>query len=111
MATHCETKCNLGVMYYEHSGFLIFKSGIKKQHKIPIRDIVALKICVFPRRLTMSGSIHAEIPDQLRQQAQTFVRQGWASNIEEVINEALRRYLESHQGVLTENFIQENVEW
>ena len=59
----------------------------------------------------MSGSIHAEIPDQLRQQAQTFVRQGWASNIEEVINEALRRYLESHQGVLTENFIQENVEW
>ena len=59
----------------------------------------------------MSGSIHAEIPDQLRQQAQTLVQQGWASNVEEVVNEALRRYLESHQGVLTENFIQEDVEW
>ena len=41
----------------------------------------------------MSSSIHAEIPDQLRQQAQTLVQQGWASNVEEVVNEALRRYL------------------
>jgi Arc/MetJ-type ribon-helix-helix transcriptional regulator len=59
----------------------------------------------------MSSSIHAEIPDQLRQQAQILVQQGWASNFEEVVNEALRRYLESHQGVLTESFIQDDVEW
>lgn len=59
----------------------------------------------------MSSSIHAEIPDQLRQQAQTLVQQGWANNFEEVVNEALRRYLESHQGVLTETFIQDDVEW
>ena len=59
----------------------------------------------------MSSSIYTEIPEQLRQQAQTLVQQGWANNLEEVINEALRRYLESHQGVLTEAFIQEDVEW
>jgi Arc/MetJ-type ribon-helix-helix transcriptional regulator len=59
----------------------------------------------------MSSSIHAKIPDQLRQQAQTLVQQGWANNVEEVINEALRRYLESHQGVLTESFIQDDIEW
>ncbi len=59
----------------------------------------------------MSSSIQAEIPDQLRQQAQTLVEQGWANNVEEVVNEALRRYLESHQGVLTESFIQDDVEW
>lgn len=59
----------------------------------------------------MSSFIHAEIPDQLRQQAQTLVQQDWASNVEEVVNEALRRYLESHQGVLTESFIREDVEW
>ncbi|MDD4928434.1 MAG: CopG family transcriptional regulator [Gallionella sp.] len=59
----------------------------------------------------MSSAIHAEIPDQLWQQAQTLVRQGWASNMEEVVNESLRRYLESHQDVLTESFIQEDVEW
>ena len=38
-------------------------------------------------------------------------KKGWASNLEEVINEALRRYLDSHQEVLTESFIQDDVEW
>lgn len=59
----------------------------------------------------MSSAIHAEIPDQLWQQAQTLVKQGWASNMEEVVNESLRRYLESHQDVLTESFVREDVEW
>lgn len=59
----------------------------------------------------MSSAIQTVIPDQLWQQAQTLVRQGWASNMEEVINESLRRYLESHQDVLTEAFIKDDVEW
>lgn len=59
----------------------------------------------------MSSAIHAEIPDQLWQQAQTLVRQGWARNLEELVNESLRRYLESHQDVLNESFIQEDVAW
>ncbi|MFA6921060.1 MAG: CopG family transcriptional regulator [Gallionella sp.] len=59
----------------------------------------------------MSNAIHAQIPDQLWQQAQTLVQQGWANSMEEVVNESLRRYLESHQDVLTEAFIQEDVEW
>jgi hypothetical protein len=74
-----------------------------------IRDLTQLSIS--NKEIVMSGSIHAEIPDQLRQQAQALVRQGWANNFEEVVNEALRRYLESHQGVLTETFIQDDVEW
>jgi hypothetical protein len=59
----------------------------------------------------MSSTIHAEVPDQLWQQAQSLVQQGWANNLEEVINEALCRYLESHQDVLNDAFIQEDVEW
>jgi hypothetical protein len=59
----------------------------------------------------MSGTIHAEVPDQLWQQAQTLVQQGWAGNVQEIVIESLRRYLESHQDVLTETFIQEDVEW
>jgi hypothetical protein len=59
----------------------------------------------------MSSTLHTEIPDQLWQQAQTLVQQGWASNFQEIVTEALRRYLESHQAVLTETFIQEDVEW
>jgi Arc/MetJ-type ribon-helix-helix transcriptional regulator len=59
----------------------------------------------------MSSTIQAEVPDQLWQQAQTLVQQGWAGNVQEIIVESLRRYLESHQDILAETFIQEDVEW
>ena len=59
----------------------------------------------------MNNTLSAEIPNQLWQQAQTLVQQGWASNLQEVVNEALRRYLESHQDVLTESYIKEDVKW
>ncbi len=59
----------------------------------------------------MSNIIHAEVPDQLWQQAQTLIQQGWANNLQEVINESLRRYLESHQDFLSNSFIQEDVLW
>lgn len=59
----------------------------------------------------MNNTLNAKIPNQLWQQAQTLVQQGWASNLQEVVNEALRRYLESHQDVLTESYIQDDVKW
>lgn len=59
----------------------------------------------------MSNTIHAEVPDQLWQQAQTLVQQGWANNLQEVVNESLRRYLESHQDLLSASFIEEDVLW
>ena len=55
--------------------------------------------------------IHAEVPDGLLQQAQLLVQRGWANNILELVNESLRRYIESHQEALTEQFIREDVEW
>ena len=55
--------------------------------------------------------IHAEVPDGLLQQAQILVQRGWANNIQELVNESLRRYIESHQEALTEQFIREDVEW
>lgn len=59
----------------------------------------------------MTTLIHAEIPDQLAQQAQRMVERGWAINVESIVTESLRRYLESHQEALTEQFIREDVEW
>jgi Arc/MetJ-type ribon-helix-helix transcriptional regulator len=59
----------------------------------------------------MNNVIQAEIPEQLSEQAQMLIQRGWASSLQEIINESLRRYLESHQEVLTEAFIQEDVEW
>jgi Arc/MetJ-type ribon-helix-helix transcriptional regulator len=59
----------------------------------------------------MSNLIQAEVPERLWQQAQTLVAQGWASSVQELVNESLRRYLESHQDTLAEQFIQEDVVW
>jgi Arc/MetJ-type ribon-helix-helix transcriptional regulator len=56
-------------------------------------------------------TIHAHIPDLLAQQAQALVKRGWVGNLDELIAESLRRYLESHQEALTEGFIREDVEW
>ena len=67
--------------------------------------------CLNPRFNVMTTIIHAEIPEQLAKRAQQMVDQGWATNIESIIAESLRRYLESHQEAITQQFIREDVEW
>lgn len=59
----------------------------------------------------MNNVVQAEIPEQLCQQIQLLIQQGWANNLQDVINESLRRYLDSHQDILSKTFIQEDVEW
>jgi hypothetical protein len=59
----------------------------------------------------MTTSIQAELPEQLLAQAQTLVRDGWAADINEILADALGRYLESHSAELTEAFMREDVEW
>jgi hypothetical protein len=59
----------------------------------------------------MTTSIQAELPEQLLLQAQTLVHDGWATDINEILADALGRYLESHSAELTEAFMREDVEW
>jgi len=59
----------------------------------------------------MANMIQAEVPERLWRQAEALVQQGWASDLQEVVNESLRRYLESHQDVLAEQLIREDVAW
>jgi len=59
----------------------------------------------------VSTVIHTEIPEQLLRQAQRMVERGWAQNVEALVAESLRRYLESHPEELTEQFIREDVMW
>ena len=42
----------------------------------------------------MTTTVHAEIPVQLAKQAQQKVARGWAANVESIVAEAYRRYLE-----------------
>ena len=59
----------------------------------------------------MSTIITAEISDQLWHQAQSMVEKGWVRNMDELVSESIRRYLESHQETMSERFIQEDIEW
>ena len=59
----------------------------------------------------MSTAIQAELPPELLAQARAFVEEGWAKDVNELLAEALRRYLESHSSQLSETFIREDVEW
>jgi len=56
-------------------------------------------------------TLHTQVPDRLMQQAQNMIERGWASSMESLVAESLRRYLESHQEAMAEQFLNEDVEW
>jgi hypothetical protein len=58
-----------------------------------------------------STTIQAELPPELTDRARSFVEEGWASDLNEVLAEALRRFLDSHSGELHESMIKEDVDW
>jgi hypothetical protein len=55
--------------------------------------------------------IQAELPPELTAQALAYVKEGWVSDFDELLAEALRRFLESRSGRLTESFVASDVEW
>ncbi len=55
--------------------------------------------------------IEAELPAELAAQAEAFVAEGCASGMDDLLAEALRRFLESHSSELTEAFMKEDVRW
>ena len=57
------------------------------------------------------ANLQAEIPFQLREEAERFVAAGWHRDLNGLVTEALRRYLDSHSEVLMEKFIKEDIEW
>lgn len=59
----------------------------------------------------MTTSIQADIPDRLVQQAAILIRDGWATDLDEMLTDVVRRYLSSHGAEINEAFIREDVEW
>jgi hypothetical protein len=59
----------------------------------------------------MKADIHAQLPEELLVEARAFVKNGWAPDMDQLLAEALRRYLDSHSSRLTESFVREDVEW
>lgn len=56
-------------------------------------------------------TIQTEVPENLYKGAAMLVKEGWFRDEKEVFSEAIRRFLESHQPELMDNFILEDVEW
>ena len=59
----------------------------------------------------MIDTVQAELPHDLVEEVQAFIRDGWASNLSEVLEDALRRHLQSHAADLAESFLREDVAW
>ncbi len=55
--------------------------------------------------------IHAELPTELTARAHSFVEEGWAADFNELLAEALRRFLESHSTRVTESLVMSDVQW
>ena len=55
--------------------------------------------------------IHAELPPELTARARSYVDEGWASDFNELLADALRRFLESHSSRVTKAFVMSDVEW
>ena len=56
-------------------------------------------------------TIHAEVPDLLYKKAEALVKEGWFRDEKEIFSEAIRRFLDTHQSELMDNFIRDDVEW
>ncbi len=57
------------------------------------------------------ANLTAQIPPRLREEAERFVKAGWHRDLDGLVADALRRYLDSHSEALMEQFIKEDLEW
>jgi len=56
-------------------------------------------------------TIQMEVPIGLFLEAQKLVQRGWFQSMDDLVLDALRRFLESHRENLMEEFIWQDVEW
>ena len=56
-------------------------------------------------------TLQADVPVQLLAEMKALVQAGWFRSVDEVVLEALRRYLDSHRDQLMEALLREDMEW
>lgn len=59
----------------------------------------------------LTTTVHAEVPARLLTEIQALVDAGWSRSLDDVVADALRRYVESHHEPLMEELLREDVEW
>jgi Arc/MetJ-type ribon-helix-helix transcriptional regulator len=56
-------------------------------------------------------TLETEVPPRLWGEMRSLVEAGWFRNLDELVLEALRRYVETHREDLMEEMIREDVAW
>ena len=56
-------------------------------------------------------TIQAQLPARLVSEMQTLVRDGWYRDVDDLLTDALRRYLDARRPELMERFVRQDVEW
>ncbi len=56
-------------------------------------------------------TIQAELPIRLVAQMEWLISDGWFQDINDLITDALRRFLETHRPELMEQYVWKDVEW
>ena len=61
--------------------------------------------------MSTTSTLQAQIPERLLDQAQSLVEAGWFGSLDEIVLDALRRFLDSHHEDLMKDLIREDLEW
>lgn len=56
-------------------------------------------------------NFQADLPEGVLRQMRSMVDAGWYRSTDELVLDALRRFLDSHRGDLMRDLIREDVEW
>ena len=57
------------------------------------------------------ATIQTDVPVRLLTEMQMLVEAGWFRDLDDLMLDALRRFVESHRAELMERFMREDVEW
>ena len=60
---------------------------------------------------TQMATIQTDVPVRLLTEMQMLVEAGWFRDLDDLMLDALRRFVESHRAELMERFIREDLEW
>lgn len=60
---------------------------------------------------TQTATVKTEVPIRLLTEMRMLVEAGWFRDLDDLMLDALRRFVESRRTDLMERFIQEDVEW
>ena len=56
-------------------------------------------------------TVETKISDRLDRAIDALVERGWFPSRDEIVQEAIRRFLDAHRPDLMEKFVREDVEW